>query len=53
MNAFPQVLQYQLHGFMRDKTEQTALQHTAALCAQQKANNETYLSFYFSLYQDK
>lgn len=53
MNAFPQELQYQLHGFMRDKTEQTALQHTAALCAQQNANNETYLSFYFSLYQEK
>jgi hypothetical protein len=53
MNAFPEQLQYQLHGFTRDKTEQTALQHTAALCAQQNANHETYLSYYFSLYQEK
>lgn len=53
MNAFPNILQYQLHWYPRDKTEQTTLQHTAALCAQQKANNETYLSFYFSLYQEK
>lgn len=51
MNAFPQDLQYQVKWYPRDTQEITTLQHRAALCAEELTDHETFLSFYFSIYQ--
>lgn len=51
MNAFPDELSYQLKGYPRDSTQQTILQHKAALCAEWLTTEETYLSFYFNIFQ--
>lgn len=53
LNAFPEQLSYQLHGYPINNKTETMLNHAAAACAQKNADAETYLSFYFSLYQAK
>jgi hypothetical protein len=53
MRLFENNLQYQLHGYLRDKAENTALQHKASVCAEKLASNELFLSYYFSLFQSK
>ena len=50
IEAYPE-LGYQFKSYPRTKDSGVTLQHQAARCADQLADDETYISYYFSLYQ--